>query len=79
MESFAGVIKRWGTVSAFAADLGIPEPTAYSWHQRNSIPVSHFRAVERAAEVRGFSDVTATLLLDLAARKRRAPHRAEAA
>lgn len=77
MENFKAVISRWGTVATLAADLGIPEPTAYSWHQRDTIPLEWCAAVVRAAASRGFDDITPELLQALGERRRLARRNGE--
>lgn len=70
MDGFQHVIALWGSVSAFAADLGVNERTAMSWWQRKSIPSEWFAAVVRSAERRGFIEVTAEKLALIAEARR---------
>jgi hypothetical protein len=71
MESFQEIIGQWGTVAAFAADVGVKERTAMSWWQRQSIPADRFAAIVRAAARRGFSRVTPELLIEIAEGRQR--------
>jgi hypothetical protein len=66
MRTFAEVIARWGSITQFAADIGAEYPTAAAWSQRNSIPPPWWPDVVRAAQVRGFTDITVAALATIA-------------
>lgn len=66
---FVSLIERWG-VAELAADLELPTKNVRRWVDSDSIPAEWFAAIGRAAEKRGFSDVTVTTLADLAERRR---------
>ena len=71
MQSFfVPVIRRWSKVVDFAADVGAPERSVREWLRNDSIPATWFAAVVRAAIARGFIDITADRLAELAERKR---------
>lgn len=67
---FEPIIRRWDTVTAFAADVGCSEPVARQWVRGDSIPAAWFAPVARAALKRGFAEVTLESLADRAERRR---------
>lgn len=67
---FEPLMARWGTVTAFAAEVGCPEKNAREWKRIDSIPAPWFAAVVRAAIGRGFADITADHLATLAEARR---------
>lgn len=65
MKNFSDVINRWPSLTAFAADIRVGYVTAQVMRYRNSIAPSHWLDVVRAAERRGYHDVTLDLLVHL--------------
>jgi hypothetical protein len=63
---FADLIELWPSIGAFAADVGVPYETANSWKKRNSIPAKNWPGVIAAAQKRGFEEITAERLIELA-------------
>lgn len=58
------VIARFGGLTSLARDLGHENPTTVQgWKERGTIPLAHWPAIERAAALRGFTDITAAWLL----------------
>lgn len=76
---FRGLIKKWGDLDTFAADLGVPVNTAKQMRTRNSVPPRHHVTLIDAARRRGLDGVTERLLLELAAARRPAPSSTEKA
>jgi hypothetical protein len=70
VDHFAPIIRRWPKVVDFAAEVGAPERSVREWLRNDSIPATWFAAVVRASIARGYCDVTADRLSDLAERKR---------
>lgn len=60
------VFCRWPTIAELAADIGAPLARVSKWWQRNSLPAPYMAAVLEAARRRGWSDITAELLVSLA-------------
>lgn len=67
--TFSEVIDRWPSMTAFAKDIGVPYRRVRSWRQRSSIRATYFQAIVDAAASRGYTDITAAVLLDAAARR----------
>lgn len=63
------IIARW-TVTELAKDLGIPAKNVRRWVDFDSIPADWFAAIARAAELRGFHDITVEALADVAEARR---------
>lgn len=63
------LISRWGVVE-LAKDLGLPVKNVRRWIDFDSIPADWFAAIGRAAELRGFSDVTVEALAEIAEARR---------
>lgn len=63
---FAELIELWPSIGAFAADVGVPYETANSWKKRNSIPAKNWPEVIAAGGRRGFDEITAERLINLA-------------
>ena len=70
MQTVAEIFSLWPSDADFARDIGISYPTASSWKQRGSIPVSYWRPIIRAARKRGHAEITADLLVDIHADRR---------
>ena len=68
MQTVTDIVNRWPTVADFAAAVGVPYQTAYSWRSRNSIPFRHAQAVVSAARKRHVRGVTVGVLATLAVR-----------
>lgn len=66
---FRELIERWGIVE-LATDLDLPAKNIRRWVDSDSIPAEWFAAVARAAERRGFAEITAETLVDMAERRR---------
>lgn len=66
MLTFADVIALWASLSALAADLGVPYGVVKQWRRRNSIPADRWAGVVAAAQKRGFETVTADRLMAIA-------------
>lgn len=66
---FKPLIALW-TVADLAADLGIPQKNVRRWIDNDSIPSDWFSAVVRAAAERGFQDITAERLAEVAEKRR---------
>lgn len=66
---FKPLIERW-KVADMATDLGIPQKNVRRWVDGDSIPADWFSAVVRAAQERGFQDITAEKLAELAEARR---------
>ena len=66
MQTFSDLIDRWESVSAFAAEVGVPYGRAAQWRRRNSIPSERWKSVIAVAQGRGFFDVTLERLADMA-------------
>lgn len=67
---FEPIIRRWESVTAFAADVGCSEPVARQWIRSDSIPGGWYAPVVRAGIKRGFPEVTLELLADRGERRR---------
>lgn len=63
------IISRW-TISELAKDLGIPAKNVRRWVDFDSIPAEWFAAIARAAEKRGFHEITLEALAEIAERRR---------
>ena len=70
ISSFRDVIGKWPKIADFAADIGVKEGTAKLMKFRDSIHSDHWKAVIRAAKIRGIRGVTPQLLIDLQAEKK---------
>ena len=71
VSSFTAVIDLWRNVAAFAREVGEPYENTQQWRRNDSIPGRAFAAVVRAAEARGFPQVTHELLCSFAEAKHR--------
>lgn len=67
--TFAQILARWGLVD-LATDLGLPVKNVRRWADLGSIPSEWFAAIVRAAEQRGFHEVTLEALADAAEQRR---------
>jgi hypothetical protein len=78
--TFADILARWG-LAELASDLGLPVKNVRRWSDLGSIPSEWFAAVVRAAEGRGFHDITLEALAAAAEARRlaRTPAASEAA
>jgi hypothetical protein len=63
------IIERW-TVAGLAKDLGIPPKNVRRWLDFDSIPAEWFSAIARAAESRGYHDITVEMLAGVAEARR---------
>lgn len=72
MESFADVINQWDKIRDFADDVGITPLLARQMRARKSIESKYWASIIAAAERRGYVEVTAEMLTQIAARKRAA-------
>lgn len=68
MQSVADIFALWPSDADVARDIGISYPTVSAWKQRGSIPVAYWKPFIQAARKRGYSEVTAALLVDVHAR-----------
>lgn len=57
------IIALWPSLTAYAADVGIPYGTAKQQRRRNSISPDHWPAVVAKAAERGLAGVTTDLLV----------------
>lgn len=64
MDSVDDIIGLWPSMADLGRDLGLPYPTVAAWKQRGSIPVTYWRELVRAAQQRGYHEVTADLLVE---------------
>src|SRR5688572_18238581 len=69
VSSFTAVIDLWGNVAAFAREIDEPYENTQQWRRNDSIPGRAFAAIVRAAEARGFPQVTHELLCGFAEAK----------
>jgi len=67
--TFADILARWG-LADLAADLKLPVKNVRRWSDLGSIPSEWFTAVVRAAEARGFHDITLEALAAAAESRR---------
>lgn len=79
---FAPLIDRWAPKGAMpeeahiaairelATDLGLQPKNVRSWRSQDSIPAGWFIDVVKAAQARGFDDVTVEALAEMAALRR---------
>jgi hypothetical protein len=72
MQNVADIFGLWPSDAEVARDIGVSYPTVSSWKQRGSIPAAYWRRVIRAAARRGYSKVTAELLVEVHAQDRAA-------
>lgn len=76
MATFSDIVNLWPSAVAMAADLGLPPEKGAirtrAWRNRDFIPPEMWPAVIKAAETRGFKDVTADLLMRLAVERKTA-------
>lgn len=70
MDTVRNLIGRWDRLGDFARSVGCAPATANHWRRRDSIPAEWFAAVARAAQAKGFQDVTPDALARRAERKR---------
>ncbi len=63
---FGDVITLWPSLKAFNQEVGVTECVARQWLKRRSIPARYWQATVRAAEARGFSEVTTDRLAKIA-------------
>ena len=68
MRTVSDVISLWPRSIDLARELGISPPRLSDWKNRNSIPVTYWRDLIRAAQKRGHPEITADLLVELHAR-----------
>jgi hypothetical protein len=68
--SFRAVIDLWGTIAAFALDIGEDYENARQWRLNDSIPGRAYTAIVRAASARDLP-VTHELLCGFAEAKHR--------
>lgn len=68
LPDLAAIIDRWPNVTVFAAEVGVGFLTANSWRSRGLRNAEHFPSIVRAAQARGFTDVTVELLVLIAER-----------
>jgi len=72
--SFTDIIRRWDNLKSFCADVGVPDPTARAWINRDRIPSHHWVTIIEAARARGIAldlgDFTAALALSQQRRMR---------
>lgn len=66
---FEPIIARWG-ISELASDLSLPAKNVRRWVDQDSIPAEWFVAVARAAETRGFKDISVERLARVAEERR---------
>lgn len=76
---FRPLISRWNdaepgqddtSIARLGADLDLKSKNVRQWWERDSIPADWFAAVARAAEARGFSEITVEALANTAERRR---------
>lgn len=72
MKRISDIFSTWPTDAALARDIGVAYSTVAAWKQRGAIPVGYWREVIGAAQRRGHSEITATLLADLHAHEPKA-------
>jgi hypothetical protein len=65
MKTFTDVINLWPSLGEFAEDIGVNYVTAQVMKHRDSINSRHWLNVVKAAEARGFEQVTVELLASL--------------
>ena len=66
------LMRRFGRREDFARAVGVNLSVAHKWAQRRSIPTEWQERVVRAAQDRGFDDVTAEWMLAVHSREARA-------
>ena len=59
---FDEIIGLWPGLRDLAADLGVPYERVKKWRARGSIHPKHWETILRAAQKRGFSNVTLATL-----------------
>lgn len=67
-SSFIDIVDLWGSIAAFAADIGEPYENARQWRLNDSIPGRAYAAIVRAATARDLP-VTHELLCSFAEAK----------
>lgn len=76
MNSFSDIISLWPSAEALAGDLGLPGEnpggTVRAWKRRDNIPSEYWDDLVLCAQRRGFHEVSAELLLRVAALRRKA-------
>lgn len=75
ISSFRDVIARWPTTRAFARDAGCSPTLVRQWRHREFVPAQYWPRIVEGAAKRGIPLIDASLLAELAA-KRRAPTKA---
>ena len=67
MKTFVEIIDRWPSMSALAADLGVPYVNVQIMRFRDSIAAEHWSLIEEKAIARGIDGVTVKLMADIKA------------
>ena len=78
LTGFRDLIARWPTTRAFARDAGCSPTLVRQWRHRDFVPAQYWPRIVEGAARRGIPLISASLLADLAA-KRRAPGKAKLA
>jgi hypothetical protein len=74
MNSFVDLIDRWPSIEQFASDAGVRYGTAQVMKFRDSIHPRYWQRIVEGAQRRGFEDVNADVLADLAAKRAQRSH-----
>ncbi len=65
MRTFTDLINRWPTIKDFAEEINVSHAAAQSMHRRASIRSTHWAKIIKAAQKRGFKNVTQKKMLKL--------------
>jgi hypothetical protein len=68
--SFRDVIARWPATRSFARDAGCSPTLVRQWRHRDFVPAHYWPRVVEGADRRGIAFIDATLLAQLAAKRR---------
>lgn len=65
MKKFKDVIDSWPSRREMAEDLIVRVKRINNWHERNSIPSTHWMQIVSSADKRGIQGVTLEVLADI--------------
>lgn len=71
MNTFSAIISLWKSAVELAGDIDVKPGSVRQWISRNRIPPEYWNSIVRAAAGRGFTEVTLSLLADIAEREGR--------
>lgn len=70
VNSFQDIITKFGGPRGFGEAIGMEPNTAKQAHRRNSLAPEWWGATIRAAQARGYGEITEARLIELAERRR---------